>query len=131
MAKHDVDPVFRALVRSINESGQAVVPVTLTVHGTVLRGSLVSEARYFTDLAERVPMMSALEPSSGLLGKDYVKDVESESGHFLHLRAEGMDGDGDGLWRIAIADVDAWSLPRAEGVAESEGKGPFARLVSG
>ena len=25
MAKHDVDPVFRELVRSVNESGQAVV----------------------------------------------------------------------------------------------------------
>ena len=43
MAKHDVDPVFRELVRSVNESGQAVVPVALIVHGTVLRGTLISE----------------------------------------------------------------------------------------
>jgi hypothetical protein len=139
MAKHDVDPVFRELVRSINESRQAVVPVVLTVHGTVLRGSLISEARYFADLAERTPLMSALEPSSGLLGKDYVKSVEAESGYFLHLRAAGLAGDGDeeGLWRIGVSDVDAWTLPRAGGVdgaeadGEAESKNPFARLVRG
>ena len=27
MAKHDVDPVLRQLVRAINESGQGAVPV--------------------------------------------------------------------------------------------------------
>jgi hypothetical protein len=140
MAKHDVDPVFRELVRSINESGQAVVPVVLTVHGTVLRGSLISEARYFSELAERTPLMSALEPSSGLLGKDYVKSVEAESGYFLHLRAVGLGGDGDeeGLWRIGVGDVDAWTLPPASGVnggsgadGEAGNKSPFARLVGG
>ncbi|MGA2825953.1 MAG: hypothetical protein ABSF03_07510 [Streptosporangiaceae bacterium] len=105
MAKHDVDPVFRELVRSVNESGQAVVPVVLTVHGTVLRGVLISEKRYFTELIERTPLMSALEPSSGLLGKDYVKEVENESDYYLHLRATRLAGDGDeaeGLWRIGV-----------------------------
>ncbi len=148
MPKHAVDPVLRELVRSINESGQAVVPVTLTVHGTVLRGSLISEARYFTDLAERTPLMSALEPSSGLLGKDYVKSVEAESGYFLHLRAASLagdgtadgDGDGESLWRVGVSDVDAWSLPPATGAPGARGardahgagdKGPFARLVGG
>jgi hypothetical protein len=30
MAKHDVDPDLRQLVRAVNESGQAAVPVTCT-----------------------------------------------------------------------------------------------------
>ena len=35
MARHDVDPVLQQLVRAINELGQAVVPVTVSVsrHG--------------------------------------------------------------------------------------------------
>ena len=33
--------------------------------------------------------MSALEPSSGLLGKEYAKDAEAESDHHLHVRAAG------------------------------------------
>src|ERR1700716_3355282 len=101
MAKRDIDPVFRELVRSINESGQALVPVILTTHGTVLRGSLISESRYFTELAEVAPMLSALQPASGLLGKDYVKEVEAGSGHYVHLRAARLAHGGDeaeGLW---------------------------------
>jgi hypothetical protein len=135
MAKHDVDPVFRELVRSVNESGHAVVPVVLTVHGTVLRGMLISEKRYFTELTEQMPLMSALGPSSGLLGKDYVKEVENESGYYLHLRAVrlagdlGEEGEADGLWRIGVGAVDAWSLRAAAGRAEDD-KGPFARLLS-
>jgi len=132
MAKHDVDPVFRELVRSVNESGQAIVPVVLTVHGTVLRGELISERRYFTELTERMPLMSALEPSSGLLGKDYVKDVENESGYYLHLRSTRPVEDGDeamGLWRIGVGAVDAWSLPAHAGSGDDD-KGPFARLLS-
>jgi hypothetical protein len=34
MAKHDVDPVLQQLVQAVNESGQAAVPVTISVHGT-------------------------------------------------------------------------------------------------
>jgi hypothetical protein len=146
MPKHAIDPVFRELVSSINESGQAVVPVVVTVHGVVLRGSLISEARYFTELAERTPLMSALQPASGLLGKEYAKGVEAASGYYLHLRATRLapDGDEEGLWRVRVADVGAWSLPAAGGsgrgsangsghgsAAAAEEKGPFARLVSG
>jgi hypothetical protein len=36
MAKHDTDPVLEQLVRAVNESGQARVPVTVSAHGTVL-----------------------------------------------------------------------------------------------
>ena len=68
MARHDTDPVLQQLVRAINESGQAAVPVTVSVHGTQLTGALIAERRYFSELVEGNPLMSALEPSSGLLG---------------------------------------------------------------
>jgi hypothetical protein len=31
--------------------------------------------------------MAALEPSSAMLGREYAKDTEAESGHHLHIRA--------------------------------------------
>jgi hypothetical protein len=30
---------------------------------------------------------AALEPSSAMLGREYAKDTEAESGHHLHIRA--------------------------------------------
>jgi hypothetical protein len=50
MAKHDVDPVLQQLVRAVNESGQAAVPVTTSVHGTVLTGNLIARSRYFSGI---------------------------------------------------------------------------------
>jgi hypothetical protein len=136
MAKRDTDPVLRELVRSVDQSDQALVPVILAMRGTVLRGSLISQSRYFTELAEVTPLMSALQPASGLLGKDYAKDVEAETGHYVHLRAAPLaeGGDDEGLWRIDIGAVDAWSLPAAgpagpAGPADADDKGPFARLL--
>jgi hypothetical protein len=61
MAKHDVDPVLRQLVRAVNESGQAAVPVTVSLQGTTLTGMLIAQNRYFSDLVEANPLMSALE----------------------------------------------------------------------
>jgi hypothetical protein len=135
MAKHDVDPVLAQLVSSVNESGQATVPVTISMHGTVLRGTLIAQDRYFADLVERNPLMSALEPASGLLGKEYVKDVEAEAGHHLHLRnvrVEGAHGDAvpvDGMWRTSLAAVDAWTLRTAADAGAQDDRGPFARLL--
>jgi hypothetical protein len=86
MAKHDTDPVLRQLVRAVNESENATVPLTVTVHGTQLTGVLLGERLYFGELIRQNPLMTALEPSSGLLGKEYVKDAEAESGHRLHIR---------------------------------------------
>jgi hypothetical protein len=124
MAKHDTDPVLRQLVWAVNESENATVPLTVTVHGTQLTGVLLSERLYFGELAGQNPLMAALEPASGLLGKDYVKDTEAESGHHLHIRA-----DKGRLWRISLEAVDAWTLPSSAGDTDDE-KGPFARLLS-
>jgi hypothetical protein len=127
MAKHDVDPVLRQLVRAVNESGQAAVPVALSVHGTTVTGTLIAQSRYFSELVEGNPLMSALEPSSGLLGKEYAKEAEAESDHHLHLRTAGGSQVTDGPWRISLEAVDGWAL-RA-GDAAQEDKGPFARLL--
>ena len=128
MAKHDVDPVLRQLVRAVNESGQAAVPVTVSLHGTTLTGMLIAQNMYFSDLVEANPLMSALEPTSGLLGKEYAKDAEAESDHHLHLRATGARGAAEGLWRISLKAVDGWTL-RARAAAAEDDKGPFARLL--
>ena len=75
-------------------------------------------------------LVTALEPSSGLLGKEYVKETEAESGHHLHIRTgPGRDGEvAEGLWRISLEAVDGWSL-RAGPAAGRDDRGPFARLL--
>ncbi len=124
MAKHDTDPVLEQLVRAVNESGQARVPVTVSAHGTVVTGVLIAQDAYFTLLAEGNPMLSALQPAAGLLGKDYEKEVEAESGHHLHVQTTGRD---EGLWRVSLAAVDGWTVGTS--VAPDDDKGPFARLL--
>jgi hypothetical protein len=131
MAKHDVDPVLQQLVRAVNESGQAAVPVTISVHGAVLTGNLIAQSRYFSELVEGNPLMSALEPGSGLLGKEYAKEAEAES-HHLHVRAAGIRGDGEaaeGLWRVSLGSVDGWALRTVAGRDVEDDRGPFARLL--
>jgi len=132
MAKHDIDPVLQQLVRAINESGQAAVPVTISVHGTALTGTLIAQSRYFSELVEGNPLMSALEPTSGLLGKEYAKEAEAESDHHLHVLAAGAPGDSEvagGLWRISLEAVDGWALRAHADVGVAEDRGPFARLL--
>ena len=128
MAKHDIDPVLQQLIKAVNEADSAAVPVTVTTHGTTLTGVLIGQRSYFTELVGQNPLMSALEPSSGLLGKEYTKDIETESDHHLHLRVTS-DGDGPaaGMWRISLEAIDGWTL-RAAGETD-DGKGPFARLL--
>jgi hypothetical protein len=130
MARHDIDPVLQQLVRAINDSGQAAVPVTVSVHGTIVTGALIAQRQYFTELVERNPLMTALEPSSGLLGKEYTKDADSESDHHLHILASRTRGDeaGEGLWRLSLEAVDGWTL-RQDAGSEADDKGPFARLL--
>jgi hypothetical protein len=131
MAKHDRDPVLRELIRSVDEAGQSAVPVTVAVNGAVLHGSLIAEQRYFAELAEVNPLMNALNPRAGLLGNDYEKNVKSESGHYLHLRAARLaSGEGpEGLWRIQTDEIDAWTFRAYDGPAGQDDKGPFARLL--
>jgi hypothetical protein len=125
MAKHDTDPVLEQLVRAVNESGQARVPVTVAAHGTVLTGLLISQDAYFTELAEASPLLSALAPGSGLLGKEYAKEVDAGSGQHLHIRAASGE---EGLWRLSLDAVDGWKAAALDTGGQDD-KGPFARLI--
>ena len=98
--------------------------LTVSVHGTAVTGVLIAQDAYFAELAEGSPLLSALTPASGLLGKDYAKDVEAASGEHLHIR--GTAGRDEGLWRVSLNAVDAWTA----GAAGEDDKGPFARLLS-
>jgi hypothetical protein len=69
MAKHGTDPVLHELVRAVNESGQARVPVTVSVHGTAVTGVLIGQDAYFAELAEGSPLLSALTPASRAAGQ--------------------------------------------------------------
>ncbi|HTU09031.1 MAG TPA: hypothetical protein VMG13_26025, partial [Trebonia sp.] len=112
MPKHDIDPTLQQLVRAVNESEQGGVPVTISVHGTMLTGALIAQRRYFAALVERNPLMSALEPSSGLLGKEYAKDTDAETDYHLHIFVENTrDGSavGEGWWRVSLEAVDGWT----------------------
>ena len=55
MAKHDIDPVLQQLAQAINESGQAVVPLVLSVGGPVLSGALIAGQAYFSELVGGIP----------------------------------------------------------------------------
>lgn len=128
MAKHDIDPVLQQLAQAINESGQGAVPIAVSARGTVLTGALIAEQAYFSELVGGNPLLSALDPSSGLLGKEYAKDAEAASGRHLHMRAAGVRDGGEvteGLWRISLEAVDGWTLRAG---AEDD-RGPFARLL--
>jgi hypothetical protein len=64
-------------------------------------GALIAQQTFFSELVADNPLMSALEPASGLLGKEYAKETEAASDYHLHLRATGVRGDGEiteGLW---------------------------------
>jgi len=124
MAKRETDRVLEQLLRAVNESGQAQVPITVSVHGTTVAGLLIGEQAYFAELAEGSPLLSALQPASGLLGKEYAKEVEADFGHHVHIRAAGAE---KGLWRISLESIDAWAAGAAP--AGDEDKGPFARLL--
>ncbi len=99
-----------------------------SVRGTVLTGALIARQSYYSELVAGNPLMSALDPSSGLQGKEYAKDVEAASDRHLHMRATGVRGGGEvveGLWRISLEAVDGWTL-RA---GTEDDRGPFARLL--
>src|ERR1700722_14490107 len=94
----------------------------------VLTGALIAEQRYFRDLVEGNPLMSAVEPSSGLLGKEYAEDAEAASGRHLHIRGTRVQGSGEateGLWRIGLEAVDGWTLR----TGTEDDRGPFPRLL--
>ena len=67
MAKHETDPVLEQLVRAVNESRQARMPITVSVHGTAIASLLIAQQAYFAELAEGSPLLSTLQSASGLV----------------------------------------------------------------
>ena len=110
-------------MHAVNESGQTRVPVTVSARGTVLTGILIAQDAYFTQLAEGSPLLGALQPASGLLGKEYTSEVSRRrtiictSRHWSRRRtvADQLDA------------VDGWTLGAGEETQDA--KGPFARLL--
>jgi hypothetical protein len=91
----------------------------------VVTGVLIAQDVYFTELAKSSPLLSALRPASGLLGKEYAKDVDAGSGHHLHIQAADR---GAGVWRVSLEAVDGWMVGTFAATSEDD-KGPFARLL--
>ena len=104
-------------MHAVNESGQAQIPITVAAHGTLVRGVLIAQEAYFSELAEGSPLLSALQPTSGLPGKEYAKDVDAGSARHLHIRAYAGE---EGLWRLSLAAVDGWKLGALD--ADPEGR---------
>ena len=69
--------------------------------------------------------MSALELTSGLLGKEDGKEAEAESDHQLHVRATGRRA-AEGLWRMSLEAVDGWTCGP---LAEEDEQGAVASLL--
>ena len=58
--------------------------------------------------------------------------MDAEAGYYLHLRTAAIPGNGDhaeGLWRVSLTAVDAWTLRTAAETEDHDDKGPFARLL--
>ena len=89
----DADPGSGQLVHAVNESGQTRVPVTVSAHGTVLKGVLIAQEAYCAQLAEGSPFLGALQSASGLLGKEYAKELSAEADRHLHISGAGPDGE--------------------------------------
>lgn len=95
----------------------------------LLTGVLIAQETYFAELAESSPLMSALQPATGLLGKEYAREVAAEARHHLHLRG-GRAGDEEmALWRVSLEAVDAWSLRAPAGASGDDDKGAVCAIA--
>jgi hypothetical protein len=63
MARRDIDPRPASAGPGHQRVGQAAVPVTVSVHSTLLNGALIAERRYFSELVEGNPL-----PAAGMTG---------------------------------------------------------------
>ena len=101
----DADPGSGQLVHAVNESGQTRVPVTVSAHGTVLKGVLIAQEAYCAQLAEGSPFLGALQSASGLLGKKYAWNARPRRTVICTLAAQDQTG--------KYCDGSAWMRPMA------------------
>ena len=64
MAKHDTNPVLVYLVRVVNESGRARVPVTVSAQGAVVTGVLIARLPTSRSLSTAGPQGLPLPPTA-------------------------------------------------------------------
>ena len=55
MAKHDIDPYSSSWSGPSTSQGTPRRPITVSVRGTVLTGSLIAEQAFFSELVEGHP----------------------------------------------------------------------------
>lgn len=131
MAKRHGDPLLDRVVRAIEESPGAAVPVTVSVRGALLRGELISQEAYFAELTAGNPLLGALGTESrGTAHEGRRVDVKSSDG-FVHLRGtRTQDPVAPDMWRIALRAVDAWTLAPGPEDADRDGQGEGSVLGS-
>lgn len=131
MSKRHGDPLLDRVVRAIEESPGAAVPITVSVRGAVLHGELISQETYFSALTAGNPLLGALGTEargSGHEGKRF--DTKSSDG-FVHLRGtRAPESVSPGVWRIALRAVDAWTLATSADDAGRDGQGEGSVLGS-
>lgn len=132
------DKTLQNLVDVISCGSGTPVGITITVHGTVLTGTLISDGEYATNVAAQIRkfhnftdreqegydlLFNHLSERSEARREQFAAAVAAndpeadvEPGDFLHLRdGYTLTGDhlpkGDGAyWRVRLADVSAWAL---------------------
>ncbi|HHP7238019.1 hypothetical protein [Longibacter sp.] len=126
----DRDWFLALLVDHVNEHGGSI-PLTVTVGGSVITGTLIGVAEYYKrtadDLAEvfpsRADAITETLQQAGANSVDAVKrhkeqvrkgETELETPHFLHMRevrylSAGLSA-SDKLWRARIDDIAGFSL---------------------
>ncbi len=119
MAKHDTDRLGQ-LVHAVNESGQTRVRSPY-LHGMVLTGVLIARRR--TSPPREGSRCLARYSSSGLLGKEYAKEVTAEADLHLHIRAAGAMGKafGGSAWRRWTAGRWAQRIRKRKATGRSRG----------
>lgn len=125
-------PMDRALraFAAIPERTKLELGITLSVHGIIVSGFLISEEAYFRGIAERITEDRETPSETKDLLTDFIhqlqeglktKSDDSERSllpEFIHLReakmypsqGKGIPSYGEALWRGRISSVDGFSL---------------------
>jgi hypothetical protein len=117
------DEMLERLVAAAN-GGEFSMGVTLTVGGAVITGDLVGGEAWLDALVQRLET----SPRAGMVGQGLAtelrkrftptgEELNDELNHplqYIHLMnataVTGLGGNPNGLWRVRVAEVTAWTL---------------------
>lgn len=128
-ASSPMDRALRALA-AIPERTNLELGITLSVHGIIVSGFLISEKAYFRGVTDRICQDREAPLETKNILTDFIQQLQeglqtrsddSERSllpEFVHLReakmypsqGKGMPSYGDALWRGRISSVDGFSL---------------------